>query len=389
MIKLYSSCLRFSLTKLPGELQQRVANIQARVGSEEELCLGVALPLVQENKLEVDFPQIARKVLAGRVLAGPSVRMAVRLLKQERDRVGGPFKKVKSFMIKTVALHAVLSHPEVEFWAEKHLKDRYREIRNSLQTCLLSDMLPDVFFPTINLMARIKSAEVKRDVGEYLEKTSTPSGNQPVRLKLDQVKRTVTRLYQVLRSKSSFPITRCHWEISPFGVNLAVFVDAFDHEKFLEDWQDIILINTDAQEAGMKSPFGLGFVFEQMFILLLPIAKPLASPKDLLVGSRAYEGQKTSVEARMSISAEAREMLLYMAEVYSGAVMKAEAENPAISSEDVKNMMTGVVDKMTDVNHTWTPMPGKRHEDKEITLNISMSGGTRQGQGMSISFNLT
>ena len=169
-----------------------MATIQARVGSEEEVCLGVALPLVYEDKLEVDFPQIARKVLAGRVLAGPSVRMAVRLLKQERDMVGGTFKKVKSFMIKMVALHAVLGHPEVEFWAEKHLKDRYREIRNSLQTCLLSDMLPDVFFPTINLMDRIKKAEVKTAVGEYLEKTSAPSGSQPVKLNLDQVQRTVS-----------------------------------------------------------------------------------------------------------------------------------------------------------------------------------------------------
>ena len=70
----------------------------------------------------------------------------------------------------------------------------------------------------------------------------------------------------------------------------------------MKDWQDVILINTQAQEEGMKSPFGLGFVFEQMFILLLPIAKRLASPKDLLVGSRAYEGKKTSEEARMSIN---------------------------------------------------------------------------------------
>ena len=126
-----------------------------------------------------------------------------------------------------------------------------------------------------------------------------------------------------------------------------------------------------------------------MFILLLPFAKCLASPKDLLVGSRAYKGTNTSVEARMFISTEAREMLLYMAEVYSGAVMKAEAENPAISSRDVQNKMEGVVNKMTDVNHNWTPAPDKRHEDKEVTLNIPMSRGTRQGQGMSISFNLT
>ena len=166
-------------------------------------------------------------------------------------------------------------------------------------------------------------------------------------------------------------------------------LDAFDYEKVLKDWQDVILINTQAQEPGVRTPFGLGFVFEQMSILLLPIAKRLTSPKDLLVGSRAYEGKKTSVEARMSISAEEKEMLLYMAEVYSGAVMKAEAENPAISSVDVQNKMTGVINKMTDVNHTWTPFPDKRHEDMEVTLNIPMSGGTRQGQGMSISFNLT
>ena len=138
----------------------------------------------------------------------------------------------------------------------------------------------------------------------------------------------------------------------------------------------------------MKSAFGLRFVFEQMFILLLPIAKRLASPKELLVGSRAYEGRKTSVEARMSISAEEKEMLLYMAEVYSGAVMEAEAENPDVSSKDLQSMLTKVINKMTDKTHSWTPV-NQQHKDREVTLNIPMSGGTRQGQGMSISFNLS
>ena len=74
---------------------------------------GVAI----EGRLEVDFPQIARRVLAGR----PSARVAVKLLKQERDRVGGQFKQAKSFIIKTVALNAVLMNPDPDHWAEKHL----------------------------------------------------------------------------------------------------------------------------------------------------------------------------------------------------------------------------------------------------------------------------
>ena len=301
--------LRFSLSKLPRDLQYHVATIQGKVGSEEEQCLGVALPEVKdhnrvaiESRLEVDFPQIARRVLAGR----PSARMAVKLLKQERDRVGGQFKQVKSFIIKTVALNAVLMNPDPDHWAEKHLGQRHRDIRNSLQSCLLTDRLQDVFFPSVNVMTRIKSMEVKREVGKYLQKSADPT--RPVKISWEEMKRVYCRLYRLLKANSKFGITRCHAELTTAGVSLAVFVDVFNFVEVLEDWRHIVLTYTEARES--KTVLGLGVVLEEVFIVILPIAKSLASKESLLVGSRMYEGKKPSVEVRKAVSDEAKLYLM-------------------------------------------------------------------------------
>ena len=182
--------LRLDIARLPKQVRERVDWVQARVGGDEQRCLAVAKPTVHEGLLEVDFPQVQRQVLDARRVAA---RMVVRLLKQERDSTGGPFKKIKSFVIKTAAMHAVLHRPNPEEWAERLLAERYYEVQRILQNGLLTDNLPDVFFPSINLMKRIKNPDLKIEVGMYLERTS---GTASSRCRASQVPQPTEHLLQ-------------------------------------------------------------------------------------------------------------------------------------------------------------------------------------------------
>ena len=109
--------------------------------------------------------------------------MAVRLLKKERDRVGGYFKEIKSFTIKMAALTVVLRRPDPEEWVEARLGKRYQGVRRVLQDGLLDNNLPDVFYPSMNLMDKYKDPVVqykdqyKDPVGRYLHQTSVSGYN--------------------------------------------------------------------------------------------------------------------------------------------------------------------------------------------------------------------
>ena len=290
------------------QVRERVDWVQARVGGDEQRCLAVALPTVHEGLLEVDFPQVQRQVLDARRVAA---RMVVRLLKQERDSTGGPFKKIKSFVIKTAAMHAVLHRPNPEEWSERLLAERYYEVRGILQHGLLTDNLADVFFPSINLMKRIKNPDLKIEVGMYLARTSGTAISQ------QQVQSVVDRLNRVLNAHSRFKIVRSFPQIGPLGtLDLAFFVDSFNSEEVLNDWHDIVLLNTDAKEFNIqKTSVGLGFVIDSIFVVLLPITRALAVPDiNYLVGSRGYQGKKISIELRKNRSPQLEKMLYNMAE---------------------------------------------------------------------------
>ena len=375
--------LRLDIARLPKKVRERVGWVQAMVGSDEERCLAVALPTVHEHLLEVDFPQVQRQVLDAKRVAA---RMVVRLLKQERDSVGDPFKKIKSFIIKTVAMHAVLMRPNPEDWCERLLAKRYYEVRGILQNSLLTDNLPDVFFPSINLMkTRVKDRELKLEVGNYLARTSGTAISQ------QQVQRAVDRLIRVLNTHSRFKIVRCCHQIGPQGiVYLACFADSFNSDEVLNDWNDIVLLHTDAIESNIqKTPIGLGFVIDSIFVVLLPITRALAVPNgNYLVGSREYKGKKTSIELRKKRNPQLEKMLYNMAEVYNGAVAGMEEERPKISLKEVQDNICKVVDKVVDEKKTWTDAKSDLHESRDVTIKIPMHGGDREGRAMNISFDL-
>ena len=368
--------LRASIASLPKKVRDRVGEVQSIVGGDEEQFLAVALPKVHEDLLEVDFPQVQRQVLSRRAAA----RMVVRLLKQERNAVSGPFKEIPSFFIKTAAMHAVLRKPDLEDWSEGLLSERYYEVRGILQTSLLTDNLPDVFFPSLNLMRRIESPEVKIEAGSYLARTSG-SAVSP---------QQVDKLIRVLNSHSKFKIVRCYRQVGLQGtLNLVFFVDSLDSEEVVNDWHNIVLLHTDAVKSSIqKTSIGLGFVIDSSFAVLLPIRRSLALDGSYLVGSKEYQGKKTSVELRKRTNPQVLKMLNNMAEVYRSAVARIEEEKPNISRAEAQNNIEKEVDKVEDKQKTWTPTTTETHESRDVTLRVPMHGGNREGYAMNISFNL-
>ena len=65
--------LRLDIARLPKQVRERVDWVQARVGGDEQRCLAVALPTVHEGLLEVDFPQVQRKICVSKYVGNPEM----------------------------------------------------------------------------------------------------------------------------------------------------------------------------------------------------------------------------------------------------------------------------------------------------------------------------
>ena len=102
----------------------------------------------------------------------PSLKAAIRLLKFERDQKAGPFAKIWSYALKNAGLWEVYKFPNLDHWSLCNLEDRFFGIRESLADYLEDDKLPDLFFPDLNMMKRIKSVQVKKGTGKYLRRTN-------------------------------------------------------------------------------------------------------------------------------------------------------------------------------------------------------------------------
>ena len=166
--------LRVSNAKLPEDLRNNVQYVQGRAGMlvfpgyPLDHFLAIAMPNVNKDKLEVDFPMVSREIFKDR----PSARMAVRLMKQERNEKGGSMGKVWSHAIKVAAIHQVLENPEKGHWHEARLELRFGELRAALQGYLETGVMTDPYFPEINMMDRIKNPKVKQEVATYLGRSA-------------------------------------------------------------------------------------------------------------------------------------------------------------------------------------------------------------------------
>ena len=93
----------FGMVKLPKMVKTNVDKVQMKVDSKVDTFLAIALPRVVKDKLEFDFPLVSRAVLKDK----PSAKMAIRLLKQDRDEKAGPMAKLWSHALKTAVMHEV------------------------------------------------------------------------------------------------------------------------------------------------------------------------------------------------------------------------------------------------------------------------------------------
>ena len=129
-------------------------------------------------------------------------------------------------------------------------------------------------------------------------------------------------------------------------------------------------------------------MIDSSFAVLLPIRRSLALDGSYLVGSKEYQGKKTSVELRKRTNPQVLKMLNNMAEVYRSAVARIEEEKPNISRAKAQNNIEKEVDKVEDKQKTWTPTTSETHESRDVTIRVPMHGGNREGYAMNISFNL-
>ena len=161
--------LKLPTSKLPEKLHHRLQQTMDSICKKPvDEFLAIAMPIVHKDKMEIDFPRQAREMLAGK----PSAKMAIRLLKHERNEKGGPMEKIWSHAIKMAALHEVSKNPDSEHWHERNLPERHMDIRNALQEYLKQGKMIDIFFPKMNMMDRIKNTNVKNQVSKYLERSS-------------------------------------------------------------------------------------------------------------------------------------------------------------------------------------------------------------------------
>ena len=160
--------LKVPNTKLPKALQNHLQGMQNKVGSHVDEFLAIAMPIVHKDKFEVDFPQVQREILRDR----PSAKLAIRLLKQERNEKGGPMEKIWSYAIKAAAMKEVLKNPDKDHWHEAKLPLRLQDIRNAMQKYLSNEKMTDPFYPGMNMMERIKSTAVKKSVAKYLSRSA-------------------------------------------------------------------------------------------------------------------------------------------------------------------------------------------------------------------------
>jgi len=162
--------LRLPISKLPEECLHRTQQIMSATCKKNvDEFLAIAMPIVHRDKLEIDFPMQAREMLAER----PSAKMAIRLLKYERNEKGGPMEKIWSHAIKMTALHEVYKNPNRDHWHERYLHKRHMDIRNALMEYLKNGKMIDIFFPKMNMMDRIKDTNVKQQTSKYLERSSS------------------------------------------------------------------------------------------------------------------------------------------------------------------------------------------------------------------------
>ena len=114
---------------------------------------------------ELDFHDIEQRILYNR----GCVKKVIKMVKYLRDRKGGSVSKLWSHLLKTSVMHHVLE-TKSQYWNNANLEKCFVDTLRRLLLGLQESSITDVFFPSVNLLDRIK-AQVKGEISTWLERS--------------------------------------------------------------------------------------------------------------------------------------------------------------------------------------------------------------------------
>ena len=158
------------IKKLPHNMKQHAVLIKKIFQSDVKKCMAIALRPADMEQFEIDFYDIEVSILRTSEVG----RKVVMLLKHLRDIKGGPLKKFRSHMLKTMVLHKIIM-----WYAFRKVKPSSCWDEENLEECLLDCLrswldhidngLQDIFFPGINLMDRLrKHSEAVQNTKKFI-----------------------------------------------------------------------------------------------------------------------------------------------------------------------------------------------------------------------------
>lgn len=130
--------------------------------------MAISLWRADGNKFELDFHNIERGILYNK----GCVKTVVKLIKYLRDVKGGSFFKLWSHLLKTVVMHQVIKkQDDTTYWSEKNLEKCFIDSVTALYNGLDVGIIADVFFPSFNMLTRIKRHQVITDTKQWIFKS--------------------------------------------------------------------------------------------------------------------------------------------------------------------------------------------------------------------------
>jgi len=259
--------------------------------------LAIALRNVEniQGRFEIDFHDLERDILYKKECA----KKVIRLMKHLRNITGGQAKKVKSFLIKVVVMKKILSTPE-NYWNNKNLDRCFIDCLTSLKDGLKERSIPDIFYPKLNLVDRMddrilnnnvkwlenllekfhKSGDItamfgfKRESSEGITNPKLPatlktqmdlhleefcSSITPALKICEEMNESAEKLVRLFRQKSNYTVK--DWKLlggydsKTFlanGVELVIYIDNKNKSDVLNDFEEVLLMNSEEKEDSFK-----------------------------------------------------------------------------------------------------------------------------------------
>jgi len=158
--------IKFDFPALPQHsvLEHHVVSLCKKFGvpNENRNFMAISLHRADEEKFELDFHDVERKILYNR----GCVKKVIKLMKFLRDVKGGPMMKLWSHLLKVVK-------KSEDYWNNENLVKCFVDSLRNLLNGLRKGSVTDIFFPNVNLLDKIKNKQVILDIVGLLDKIIT------------------------------------------------------------------------------------------------------------------------------------------------------------------------------------------------------------------------